>query len=223
VEPGSQGTRQRRAVTVIVTMDDRESSELLTVFVGSLNKRTTEDDLRDFFHKFGNIDNVNIITDRETNEPRGFAFVKFECEESAANAIQGGHQQELAGSEISCYQSKKKRPRGSFGGGGSYGRGGGDRYGGRGGGGDRYGGGSRYGGGGSSGGDRYGGGGGRSYGGGGGRSDSYGGGGGRSDSYGGGGDRYERKDNYGSGGDQQRSYDGYRGRGRGGRSRGARY
>ncbi|WP_411017659.1 RNA recognition motif domain-containing protein, partial [Salmonella sp. s51090] len=57
------------------------------VYVGNLSFDTTEDQIRDAFGKLGAIDDVNIITDRETGRSRGFAFVQFEDASSALKAI----------------------------------------------------------------------------------------------------------------------------------------
>lgn len=37
----------------------------------------TEDDVRDYFKKFGDLDHVNVVKDRETKESKGIAYVKF--------------------------------------------------------------------------------------------------------------------------------------------------
>jgi len=46
-----------------------------TVYVGNLSYKVTEDDLKDLFKEFGSVTEVNVISDRETGRPRGFAFV----------------------------------------------------------------------------------------------------------------------------------------------------
>jgi hypothetical protein len=79
---------------------------------------------------------VRIITDRETNRPRGFGFVTFEDERDAADAITGLDGKDLCGREIRVNKSTPKGQGPSRGGGGGYGdRGGGGGYADRGGGG----------------------------------------------------------------------------------------
>ncbi|CAM9525368.1 unnamed protein product, partial [Heterosigma akashiwo] len=48
------------------------------IFVGGISWATTEDGLKFYFDKFGKVEQVNLMKDRHTGQPRGFAFVKFE-------------------------------------------------------------------------------------------------------------------------------------------------
>ena len=48
------------------------------LFVGGIKPETTDSDLRSYFGEFGNIESVDIITDKETGKNRGFAFVLFD-------------------------------------------------------------------------------------------------------------------------------------------------
>ncbi|MHC5051648.1 MAG: RNA recognition motif domain-containing protein, partial [Planctomycetota bacterium] len=45
--------------------------------MGNLSYDATEDDLRDAFAQYGEVSSVNVITDRDTGRPRGFAFVEM--------------------------------------------------------------------------------------------------------------------------------------------------
>ena len=47
------------------------------VFVGGIKDGVDEASMRDYFGKYGEVENVNIITDKETGRKRGFAFVSF--------------------------------------------------------------------------------------------------------------------------------------------------
>ena len=47
------------------------------VFVGGIKEDIDDTDLRDYFTQFGEVDSVNVITDKETGKKRGFAFVAF--------------------------------------------------------------------------------------------------------------------------------------------------
>ena len=58
-----------------------------SIFVGNLSYQTTQDDLHATFSQFGNVDRVNIMTDRDTGQPRGFAFVEMANDEDAKKAI----------------------------------------------------------------------------------------------------------------------------------------
>ena len=57
------------------------------VYVGNLSYNTTEAALRTLFTEFGAVESVNLITDRDTGRPKGFAFVEMATEEAAMAAI----------------------------------------------------------------------------------------------------------------------------------------
>jgi cold-inducible RNA-binding protein len=57
------------------------------IYVGNLPFNATSDELRDFFGACGNITDVRLIVDRETNRSKGFGFVTFESESSANSAL----------------------------------------------------------------------------------------------------------------------------------------
>lgn len=101
----------------------------MNIYVGNLSFDTTEDQLRQAFSGFGEVSSVNIITDKYTGEPRGFAFVEMSGKAEAIAAISGLNGQELNGRALNVNEA---RPRAE----GAGGRGGGNR-GGSGGGGGR--------------------------------------------------------------------------------------
>lgn len=47
-------------------------------FVGGIKEEHDEDDLKNYFSEFGNIESVDIITDKDTGKKRGFAFVTYD-------------------------------------------------------------------------------------------------------------------------------------------------
>jgi cold-inducible RNA-binding protein len=106
---------------------------MTNIFVGNLNYKTTQEDLHAAFSQFGAVERVNIVTDRETGQARGFAFVEMTDREAAEQAINQLNGAELNGRAINVNEARPK-PAGGFGGGGG-GRGG--RGGNRGGGGGR--------------------------------------------------------------------------------------
>ncbi len=127
----------------------------MKIFVGNMSFATDENALRDLFSQHGEVDEVSIVTDRDTGRPRGFAFVVMPDDTQARTAITALNGIEMDGRSLSVNEARP-RPAGGGGGRGGYGGGGGGGYGG--GGGGRSGGGGGYGGGG---GRRSGGGGGR--------------------------------------------------------------
>ncbi|KAK6320381.1 cold-inducible RNA-binding protein B isoform X2 [Coregonus clupeaformis] len=127
------------------------------LFVGGLSFDTNEQSLEDVFSKYGQISEVVVIKDRETQRSRGFGFVTFENPDEAKDAMLAMNGKSLDGRQIRVDQAGKSgggggggRSGGGFRGGSSGGRGGGGGYfrGGRGGGGrgggDRGYGGGRY-------------------------------------------------------------------------------
>ena len=130
------------------------------IYVGNLSFQTDEDTLRQAFAQFGQVDNVNIVRDRDTGQPRGFAFVEMASDSEAETAMQQLNGSALDGRNLTVNEARPKTDRGGGGGGGrGFGGGGGGGRGGYGGGG----GGGRGGGGGGRGGRGGGGGGGRGY------------------------------------------------------------
>jgi len=130
------------------------------IYVGNLSFQTDEDTLRQAFAAFGQVDNVNIVRDRDSGQPRGFAFVEMANDSEAETAMQQLNGSNLDGRNLTVNEARPKTDRGGGGGGGrGFGGGGGGGRGGYGGGG----GGGRGGGGGGGRGGRGGGGGGRGY------------------------------------------------------------
>jgi len=92
------------------------------LYVGNLSYDTTETSLRTAFEAYGEVATVNVITDRETGRPRGFAFVEMATEEAAASAVEGMNGQTLDGRQIKVAEARPRQPRsprgtGSWGGG----------------------------------------------------------------------------------------------------------
>jgi RNA recognition motif-containing protein len=110
------------------------------IFVGNLSFSTTEDELRQIFEPFGQVDRVSIMTDRDTGRSRGFGFVEMASNEDGEKAITALNGSQVGGRTLNVNEARPKTERGGGGGGGGGGfrDRGGDR-GGRGGGRrDRY-------------------------------------------------------------------------------------
>lgn len=110
----------------------------MNIFVAKLNFRTTDDQLRQLFEEYGEVDSAKVILDRDTGRSKGFGFVEMSDDDAAYNAINELNETEFDGRTIVV---KKARPREDRGGGG-YRGGGGGGY--RGGGGYGGGGGGRW-------------------------------------------------------------------------------
>ena len=111
------------------------------LYVGNMSFSTTEETLRQAFSQYGTVTKVQLIMDRETGRPRGFAFVEMSDGGDQAIAALNGAQ--LDGRTLTVNEAKPREDRPRGGGGGGYGGGGGGRggYGGGGGGRGGYGGG----------------------------------------------------------------------------------
>ena len=91
---------------------------MTSIYVGNLAHTATEDDLQQAFGQFGQVSQVNIIKDRETGRPRGFAFVEMPDGREAATAIQELNLKQIAGRAVTVNEARPKtdRPRGGGGG-----------------------------------------------------------------------------------------------------------
>jgi cold-inducible RNA-binding protein len=101
------------------------------LFVGGLSWGTNDDGLRQAFESFGEVEEVRVITDRETGRSRGFGFVTFTDGDAADRAVSEMDGKEIDGRSVKVSEAEDK-PRGPRGGGG------GNRGGGGGGGGNRW-------------------------------------------------------------------------------------
>lgn len=118
------------------------------IYVGNLSYQTTETDLAELFEQVGQVDSVNIITDRDTGRSKGFGFVEM-ADEDAEKAIAQLNGVEVNGRSLTVNEARPREERsgggrGGFGGRGGRGGGGGGRGGSGGGGGGRGGYGNRY-------------------------------------------------------------------------------
>jgi RNA recognition motif-containing protein len=88
------------------------------IFVGNLSFGTTEDSLRSLFASYGAVDRVNIVTDRDSGQPRGFAFVEMSGDSEGDSAINGLNGHDLDGRSLNVNEARPKGDRASGGGGG---------------------------------------------------------------------------------------------------------
>ena len=104
------------------------------LFVGNLSFNTTENDLQDAFAAHGTVIEANLMMDRMTGKPRGFAFITMSTPEEAQKAIEALNGASLDGRNLTVNIARPREERPAGGGGGGGGRG----YGGGGGGRNRY-------------------------------------------------------------------------------------
>ena len=108
----------------------------MNIFVAKLSYSTTVEELTSLFEKFGDIDSVKIIMDRETGRSKGYGFVEMPNDDEAESAIAALNDTELYGRDIVVKKANppsggrgdrrggynQDRRRGGYGGGGGYNR-----------------------------------------------------------------------------------------------------
>jgi RNA recognition motif-containing protein len=82
------------------------------VYVGNLSFDTTQDRLRELFEAHGQVATVNMITDRYSGRPRGFAFVEMTNDQGANAAIAALNGQEVDGRALKVAPAKPRESRG---------------------------------------------------------------------------------------------------------------
>jgi len=90
------------------------------IFVGNLSFGTTEDSIRTLFESHGSVDRVNIVTDRDTGQPRGFGFVEMANDGEGLKAIAALNGMDVDGRTLNVNEARPKVERS---GGGGFGRG----------------------------------------------------------------------------------------------------
>ena len=93
------------------------------IFVGNLDFNTSEDELRQLFEAYGQVDRVAIMTDRDTGRSRGFGFVEMSSAEDGEKAIAALNGSQVGGRTLNVNEARPKPERTGGGGGGGGGRG----------------------------------------------------------------------------------------------------
>ena len=83
------------------------------LYVGNMSYDTTQDRLTELFEAHGQVTSVNIITDRDTGRPRGFAFVEMATEQAAQAAISALDGQQVDGRSLKVNLAKPRNSGGS--------------------------------------------------------------------------------------------------------------
>ena len=102
-------------------MNDAPQKDPSKLFVGNLPWSMSEDDLRNVFAEYGELEDVHLVTDRYSGRSRGIAFVKYAGDDGEANAtaaIEGVNGQEHDGRELRVNVAEPRKPRENRGGGG---------------------------------------------------------------------------------------------------------
>jgi len=95
------------------------------IFVGNLDFAATESSIRELFERYGSVERVSLVTDRDTGRSRGFAFVEMTDPAEADRAISALNGVEMNGRKLNVNEARPRPEGGGRGAGGS--RGGGPR------------------------------------------------------------------------------------------------
>lgn len=106
---------------------------MTNIFVGNLSYQTSQEELEAAFNQFGAVERVSIVRDRETGQPRGFAFVEMTNSNEASDAIAALNGHNLNGRNINVNEARPREERSGGRGNGNRGgfgraRGSGSRY-----------------------------------------------------------------------------------------------
>ncbi len=102
-------------------LKDRNELKVKSIFVGNLDFAVTDSSVRSLFERYGTVDRVNLVTDRDTGRLRGFGFVEMPDANQAEQAIAGLNGTNFEGRALNVNEARPK-PNGGGGGGGGFGR-----------------------------------------------------------------------------------------------------
>ena len=80
----------------------------MKIYIGNMSFNTTEDALRQAFEAYGEVNSINIITDRDTGKPRGFAFIEMSANDEAKAAIDGLNGTDLDGRQLTVSEARPR-------------------------------------------------------------------------------------------------------------------
>ncbi|MDO9084375.1 MAG: RNA-binding protein [Humidesulfovibrio sp.] len=81
-----------------------------SIYVGNIAFSTSEDDIRNLFSQYGEVNSVKFISDRETGRFRGFGFVEMD-DNSAREAIQALNGKEVGGRALKVNEAQEREAR----------------------------------------------------------------------------------------------------------------
>ena len=96
---------------VWISAQEMENAKM-NIYVGNLNWETTEDELRQAFESYGQVDTATIIKDKYTGASRGFGFVEMPSDQEGQAAIDGLNGTELGGRTLRVNLARPREDRG---------------------------------------------------------------------------------------------------------------
>lgn len=83
----------------------------MNIYVGNLAYGVTDDELREAFGAFGEVERASVIMDRDTGRSKGFGFVEMPDNSQAEAAINGLNEKDLSGRAIRVNEAKPREDR----------------------------------------------------------------------------------------------------------------
>lgn len=81
----------------------------MNIYVGNLNYKVQEDDLRTVFEDYGQVDSVKMIDDKMSGRSKGFGFVEMPNDDEARAAIQALHESDFEGRKMIVNEARPRR------------------------------------------------------------------------------------------------------------------
>ncbi|MDR0796737.1 MAG: RNA-binding protein [Tannerella sp.] len=81
----------------------------MNIYIGNLNYRVREEDLRRALEEYGTVDSIRVIKDRDSGRSKGYAFAEMPLDDEAQNAIRGLNEAELMGRQLVLKEALPKR------------------------------------------------------------------------------------------------------------------
>jgi RNA recognition motif-containing protein len=81
----------------------------MNIYIGNLNYRVREDDLRHALEEYGTVDSIKVIKDRDTGRSKGYAFAEMAVDSEALNAINGLNETNFEGRQMVVKEALPKR------------------------------------------------------------------------------------------------------------------
>jgi len=86
----------------------------MNIYISNLNFNIQDEDLKNFFTKYGEVSSAKVITDRETNRSRGFGFVEMSDDEASKKAIAALDGTPIDGRTIKVTAARQKEERPAY-------------------------------------------------------------------------------------------------------------
>jgi len=80
----------------------------MNIYIGNLNYKIEENELKEVFSEFGTVDSVKIIYDKHSNRSKGFGFIEMPNDDEGNKAIENLNGKELSGRTMVVNVARKK-------------------------------------------------------------------------------------------------------------------